>query len=304
MTSWWGQIKGRYRVCKAPSTTIKLVRRQFLLGRILFVLGITLIMICFINENRGALALTDDSKANLLAEALGVGVAIILADVVFTYANYHRTRPARYAALLDVIKIHQQCCRLWLEMARSAKLRLEAENRHDETKFLADPQQQFLDPRIGALIGHLSLDDGGPAYPQTQWRDYLHRTVCNIQSLIGQAIERYALFLEPDVIELLIELENTSLFDVANDLPRRTVIEQQSGSINASNLDCGSGHRVDDFVEGLRRIGLFIKRDVREFKGKYGIPDDFDPDCRWALERLRGGVTAEMPPEPPLRVRR
>lgn len=88
------------------------------------------------------------------------------------------------------------------------------------------------------------------------WFEYLHYEVENFRSALSRTIEKYATFLDPDVVELLESLIASSLLGFLSQARAIPLIDRQQGINRQYNLLAGQGvpeliHQHTDLVAQL-----------------------------------------------------
>ncbi len=226
---------------------------------------------------------TDQSDLwlNLFAEALGVAFTVLIVEKLIRIDDLRRTKPARYAAFMDALLIFNRFCSLWYDIVRTT---FDPE-RHG--KILANKDIKLLDNRFGEIIAILRLESDAPVSPKRTWKVHLKQQVEDLEQLIDRCLQRYAAFMEPELIKALQDFERSSFFAYGKLAQTFGLVDEELGLKPRPHFGWGGPATVKDLLVPLDRLGRLLT-DIRpKFAGMPDVPSTIDVERLSHIEELR-----------------
>lgn len=225
-----------------------------------------------------------DLWLNLFAEAIGVAFTVLIVEKLIRFDELRRTKPARYAAFMDALLIFNRFCSLWFDIVRTT---LDPE-RHGN--ILENKDIKLLDPRFGEVIALLNLESEAPVIPRRTWRVYLKQQIEDLDRLIDKCLQRYAVFMEPELIKALQELERSSFFAYGKLTQARAIIDEEMGVRRRPYFGWGGPATVKDLLMPLKHLGRLLAEIRPRFAGMPDVPSMIDVEWLSYIEALRKKV--------------
>lgn len=143
---------------------------------------------------------------NLIAEVFGVWLAVVIVGAVLREYQQRREFPAREAALRRVHILYGKLTLFWLALARhgirSAEIEEDGLSLHE-----FNPS----DPRLEQLVNNINLRGNAPSFLQEPMHVYLNRRAYEIQRRIETICQGYVMYLPPEILRLLGQIEENPL---------------------------------------------------------------------------------------------
>jgi hypothetical protein len=119
----------------------------------------------------------------------------------------------------------------------------------------------------------LNLEDNAPVVPKRKWRQYLFQQILEIENRIDRCLQRYAAYMEPDMILALQKLERTSFVTYAKLQLQTPKVEAELGISNNPFLSWGRKGTASDFFPEIEKLGILLEGKLKEFNGMPEVPD-------------------------------
>jgi len=222
-----------------------------------------------------------DLWLNLFAEALGVAFTVLIVEKLIGFDDLRRTKPARYAAFMDTLLIFNRFCSLWYDIVRTT---FDPE-RHGN--ILANKDIKLLDHRFGEIVAILKLESDAPVSPKRTWKVHLKQQVEDLERLIDRCLQRYAAFMEPEMIKALQELERSSFFAYGKLMQTIALAHEELGVRPNPYFGWGGPATVRDLLVPLNNLGCLLTEIRQKFAGMPDVPSTIDVDRVSQIESLR-----------------
>ena len=247
-----------------------------------------------------------DMYQNLAAEVFGVWLAIVIIGTILRDHQRKKELPARKAALCEAFRIHWRCMELVSQMIFSA---MDPERDSD---ILASPDVRVFSPEVMHIITELDLDSEAPFFGVPSWRWFIHSRVQAIRDDVRHVLQAYAVYLSPQVLEQLRELDDAPLLGhIAPMLPdypeifeemRRFMEErvpERPQRLSAVPFDTRLPINWETgFDTALIGLGKAIADELPKYAGMSRVPENFDPEAKWVFDEARNRLIQHglMPP--------
>lgn len=233
-----------------------------------------------------------DLWLNLFAEAIGVAFIVVVVENLIRLADQRRSKPARYAAFKETLLVYNRLVTLWFQMVQAAF----KADRHGGILEIEDIR--LLDPRFGEIVMRLNLDAEAPVRPKRNWRYFLAHQIDHIERSIDRCLQRYSAFMEPELIQCLQELEQTSFFQYGKLQTSLPAIAEELGVRQSPYFGWGGKSSAGEMIGPLNRLAVLLARYRPGFDGMPGIPAAIDHEHRSELALLRRPARVGAPDIP------
>lgn len=207
---------------------------------------------------------------NLFSEFIGVAFTIVILEQLISAAERHKTKPARYAAFIEALMIYGRSVGLLIEIIKSGY------NSSEHKEIISKADISIFNPEIGNIISMLNLENEAPVIPKRTWRAYLNEQAREIEIRIDRCLQRYSIFMDPELISIFQKLETTSFLSIAKLMISMPVAAQQLGFKGSPYFGWGVNNSASDFFLALEELGIFLMAHRAEFAGMKKIPDEID----------------------------
>lgn len=115
--------------------------------------------------------------------------------------------------------------------------------------------------------------------------------ISDIESKVDRCLNRYASYLEPNLIKVLQDIERSSFITYGR---LALALERADRELNVSNRCFGWGaHGEDDFVNAVKSLGQYLLENRNEFNGMPRIVDVIDLKHEDKIQALRQLIPVE-----------
>jgi hypothetical protein len=220
---------------------------------------------------------------NLFCETIGLAFTVIIIDQLVKANEKLKVKPARYAMFRDVYLIYQSCISLLQTMVN------EAFDPNRDQEIIGDKNINFFDSRIGKIIFFLNLENAAPAVPKRSWRAYLTQQASDIEQKIDRCLQRYSIFMDPELIHILQNLERTDFLLFSKLLTTIAIVDGEKNITRSPHF--GFGRHDSDLFPALKNLGEFLNKNKNEFKGMPNVPDEIDLKRSDFFDHLRSKIS-------------
>lgn len=143
---------------------------------------------------------------NLGTEVVGILLTVLLIDRVIRRRDKQERERYRSVALQQLrLPLNNHLLLLFNIYKASVEEKPDREISRVEDLFGDDYVEQ---------TAHLDLTSSGPIYPPMQWFQYLHMEMQQFKDELGHVVDKYAVHLDPETIDLAEQLSNSTLLTV------------------------------------------------------------------------------------------
>lgn len=175
----------------------------------------------------------NDIALNLGTEILGILLTVLLIDSVIR-GNEKRER-SRYQAValrqLRIPLVHH------LQLLFSL---YKASIPHKPEELVSDPRKLFSDDYF-VQLAFFDFSKSAPVVPEIQWFDHLKQEFTQFRDALSRTVEKYALYLDVETVELVEQLINSTLLSFVLQAPVVRDLDRSQGIRRQYNLLGGSG---------------------------------------------------------------
>ncbi len=238
----------------------------------------------------GALGL-GDLWLNVATEIVGILLTLLLVDQVIRAAEDRSRHRVEIVALHQITGPLNGHIRLLCNLMKAGLNELPDKN----TTTLRD----LLTEHLMTAIKFFDFSGAAPTVPGRQWFDHLHTQFDTLEKNLTKTIEKYAAFLEPNFLEYLEALANSSLMGFMIDAEKICTADIHLKIKRTYNILADDSMRalVAEHINALLRV--IDHHDTKLTKGRLNeVPGDL---WRSEMEPKLGSARVENSEGPPVR---
>jgi len=228
-----------------------------------------------------------DLGLNLFAEAVGGLFTVLIIENLFRGLDKTKNKPARLAGFRDAHLVYGRCVGLWINMVKSAF------NPSRDTFILEDKNIKLLDEKMGDIVAHLNLESKAPVVPKRKWHIFLSEQVGEIEQYLDRCLQRYAAYLDPELIVRLQEVEGNSFMLVAKHMKIMPIVDSEIGVTRSPEFGWGANGSAKDFLDAVIGLGSILSEIRPQFDGLPKVPALIDLEHKGVIQDLRSQIELE-----------
>lgn len=210
----------------------------------------------------------EDLTLNLATELLGVVISVVFIDLVI---NYHKR--------IEKLKFERIALRqLKIPLNRQLDLlvKIYKASTINKPNIKINKIELLFTDDFYAEISNFDFSKTAPVIPEQEWMDYIQNEVKNFDSLLNGVIEKYSIYLDSVVIDILEELNNSSFSSFLKQIPNIRYVDRTKG-INRKYVFLGAEgmkSMIENYISNLCKIIEIYNLSVVNSEGMIKLSED------------------------------
>ena len=190
----------------------------------------------------------EDFSLNLGTELIGVLISVLFIDLVVSRHERAEKLKLRKIALRQLRIPMQRHLNLLFGIYK-ASVAQEPEQKFDK------PESLFCEDYF-TQIAYFDFSKEAPVVPKQQWMQYIQKEVKNFNDSLSRTLEKYAIYLDSEVIDLLEKMINSSFLSFLQQIPNIRHTDEIEGYIRKYVFFGAPGMRdmVEEYSKDFSRI--------------------------------------------------
>ena len=234
--------------------------KKFLRNSYILLILLAFFLLLLYLKNPGTTHWLQDFTLNLMTEIIGILLVVILIDRVININQENERKKLQEIAFqqLRIPLLHHFT--LLFNIFKSSVLEKPKKNYIEVSDLFDDI---YFDQ-----ITYFDFSKPAPIFPQTDWSNHLSNKSREFKNDLNRTVEKYSLYLESDIIDLIEEIINSSFISFIIQSPGIIKIDEIKGYSRQYNLFGGPGFRdlMEEYTTLLTKLITHYNQNVPDEK--------------------------------------